>query len=243
MVNLRILSDQGIEKFREYIHLLKNKQPASRPDLNIEPYSYVFLPRIEIDGNRKFSTRMELAEYLVQCFKNAGINRDKIILNQGLWTWIAYIWFDQFCPAINGKRNIKEDAKYICSSDHTDYYRHYVAGLYDIYSLYEIKNSKLFLSSRLDIVNDFTEQFASRQYIMSYPNLIELAHQLYWDNRNGNPKIGHTNRNKPGNIRRLVKILGQLELTHDIYSMTPKEVLSILPIEFNSWKNVIRKSK
>lgn len=244
MSSIRVLSYQGIEKFREFIHLLKKEPLASRPDLNVEPYSRIYLSHIEIDETKKFSTRMEMAEYLAKCFKNSGITRDKIILNQGLWTWLAYIWFDELCPIIKGKRKILEDARYICSSDYTDYYRHYVAGPYDIYTIYGPENSRLFLNSHIYGAHEFTEQFASRQYIMTYPRLIEVAHQLYWNNRSGNPKLGYTNRNKLGNIRRFIKILGQLELTYDIYSMEPKDILSLLPPEFNFWKgDIIKKSK
>lgn len=237
IINLRVLSDQGIDKFREYIHSLKDNPQTLRPDLNVEPYSCVFQPRVEIDGSRTFSTRMEMGEYLTQCFREAGIDRTAIIGNRELWTWLAYLWFDQLCPIINEMRGIRETARYICSSDYRDYYRHYVAASYDIYSLHGHENSRLFLYNPLHEHNDFTEQFASRQYIISNRNLIEVAHRLYWNLILNKPKRGAQSKKRLGHHLRLQKVFSQLELTYDIYSMTADEISNLLPEEFNEWKN------
>jgi hypothetical protein len=241
MIPLRIFSEQGIDRFREYIQKLKDNPNVSRPDLNAEPYSSEFPPVVTIDKNKTFSTRMEMGEYLTNCFRDAGIDRENVIGNNALWTWLAYIWFDQICPVINETRKIRETARYICSYDYTDYYRHYVAASYDIYSLHGEDNSRLFLYLPVHIHNDFIEQIASRQYIISNTNLIEVAHRLYWDNSSGRPRRGALVKDKnspnyPGCLRRTRRIFEQLELTYDIYTMTPDEILNLLPEEFNSWK-------
>lgn len=237
MIRMRVLSEQGIEKFWEYIQSFKDKEQMPCLDLNVAPYSYEFQPPVEIEETRTFTTRMEMGEYITRCLSEAGINRIAIIRNRGFWTWLAWLWFEQLCPVVNGRRRVREMARYICSSDYTDYYRHYVAASYDIYSLYGSQNSGLFLHCPLYIHNDFMEQLASRQYIISNRNLIEASHRLYWNVNLNRPKRGSTDRNKLGSLRRLVKVLGQLELTYDIYSMTSDEVLKLLPEEFNGWKN------
>lgn len=238
MINLRILLEQGINKFQEYIQGLKDNSQTSRPDLNVEPYSIEFQARVEIDETRAFSTRMELGKYLSESFTRAGINRADVIEKRELWTWLAYLCFDQLCPVSNGMRNVRETARYIRTSDHRDYYRHYVAASYEIYSLHGDKNSRLFLYSPLHVHNDFIEQIASRQYIISSRSLVEVAHRLYWDANSNSARRGSQSRNRPGNHRRFVKIIGQLELSYDIYSMTPDEILNLLPEEFAVWKNL-----
>ncbi|MEM2914411.1 MAG: hypothetical protein QXH91_03290 [Candidatus Bathyarchaeia archaeon] len=233
MIKLRELTEEGIQKFREYIQELKRNPQAPRPDLNVEPYSREFRPPVEIDETRRFNTRMEMAEYLTQLFSAKGISRTDA--KPGLWTWLAYLWFDQLCPIIDGTRKPREIAKYICSSDYREYYRHYVASSYDIYSLHGRENSKLFLHCAPHIFNDFTAQLAARQYIISNKSLIQLAHRLYWDPYSVRPKKG-ADRNRPGNVRRFVKILSQLELTYDIHGMAPNDIERLLPEEFNVWK-------
>ena len=236
MIELRVFSAQGVDKFREHILALKNHPKISHPDLNSEPYSSKFKIHVKIDEKKTFSTRMEMGNYLSKSFEEAGVWRSNIIGNSGLWTWLAYIWFDQLSPIGKGKRIIRETAKYICSSNYTDYYRHYVAATYDIYSLYGEKNSRLFLYNPVHEHNDFVEQLASRQFIISNPSLIEVASRLYWDKSKDFPKRGAQSRNRPGNHRRLIKVFAQFELTYDIYSMTSDEILSLLSTEFNDWK-------
>ncbi|MCM8824933.1 MAG: hypothetical protein NC937_02080 [Candidatus Omnitrophica bacterium] len=241
MIAMRIMLSDGENKFREYIQALRQNFSTARPDLNVEPYSREFLPQISIDEIRIFNTKMELAEYLEGVFSGNNIRREGIIEKNGLWTWLAYIWFDQLAPIDSaGTRNIKDEAKYICSSDYRDYYRHLIAGAYNIYSLHDRENSRIFLYSPVYEHNDFIEQFASRQFIISYRNIVETITRLYLDINNGKPKRGAQSRGRKGNIRRFVNIIQQFELTYDIYSMDPEQILNLLPDEFSGWKNGTR---
>lgn len=235
MIALRVFSEQGIDKFREYIQSLKYNSLTQRPDFNIEPYSYEFQPQAMIDETRIFLTRLELGDYLIQYFEKAGIGRSSIIGNRGLLTWLAYLWFDQLCPLDDETREVRQTARYICSSDYRTYYRHYIAASYYIYSLYGQQNSRLFLYNPLHKHNDFIEEFASRQDRISSKNLIEVAHQLYWDASSDRPKRGAQSKKKRGNHRRLLKVIDQLELTYDIFTMTAGEIINLLPDEFDDW--------
>ena len=239
MIGLRILSEQGIEKFREYIQHLKVDPYISLPALNVYPSSSEFQPVVEIDENKIFSTKMEMGKYLTDCFRNNEIKH--AIWNPALWTWLAYIWFDQLCPAIRGTRKIGETARYICSMEWNRFYRHLVASAYDAYSTHREK-AILFLHNPIHEHNDYLEQFAARNTlvrIFPYTNIIEVAYRLYWNIEIDHPKRGAQSRNKPGNHRRFVKIMAQLELTYDVYSMTPDEILNLLPEEFDSWKTMV----
>jgi len=238
-MNLRVMLPEGEQKFREYIHNLKTEPSTPRPDLNNKPFSEEFSPVVSIDEGKQFNSKMELAKYLQNCFAGAGLKRENVLPRNGLWTWLAYVWFDQLAPITNpatDERDIKEDAKYICSSDYRDYYRHLVSGPYSIYSLHDADNSNIFLYSPVNEHNDFIEQFASRQFIISHKNIVEAIHRLYFDSQRGQPKRGAQTRRKPGNIRRFVSVIQQFELTYDIYTMSAESILNLLPPEFNDWK-------
>jgi hypothetical protein len=237
MIPLRIMLPEGEQKFRDYISQAENNPATPRPDLNTPPYSEEFPGRIEIDESRAFSSKMELAEYLDGIFTQAGLKREEVIEKNGLWTWLAYLWFDQFAPVDNrtGHRKVNEKARYICSSDYTDYHRHLVAGPYSIYSLHK-NNSRIFLYNPVDEVSDFMEQIASRQFLISHQNLIEAFSTLYSERASGVHKRGAQYHKRPGNIRRFVKIIQQFELTYDIYSMSPQQIVDLLPDEFEQWK-------
>lgn len=239
MIPARIMLPEGENEFRKYLQALRQNPSIPCPDMNTEPFSREFPVELSIDETATFNTKMELAEYLAGRFNNAGIKREGILKENGLWTWLAYVWFDQLAPLRkNGTRDIKEEAKYICSSDYRDYYRHFIAGPYSIYSLHSRENSRIFLYSPVYEHNDFIEQLASRQFIISHQNIVRTVTELYLDASRGFPKRGAQSRNRKGNIRRFVSIIQQFELTYDIYSMSPEQILNLLPEEFNEWKQI-----
>ncbi len=241
MIRMRSMLPEGESRFREYLQQVRQNSSIQRPDLNQNQFSEEFSPYVSIDETRTFLTKLELAEYLDRCFKNSNITRKDVLgeKKKGLWTWLAYIWFDQLAPGDNaGIRNIKEEAKYICSSNYRDYYRHLIAGPYDIFSLHGMENSRIFLYSPVHEHNDFIEQFASRQFIISHPNIVETITKLYLDAGTKKPKRGAQSKKKEGNIRRFVKIIQQFELTFDIYSMSSEQILKLLPDEFDEWRKV-----
>lgn len=239
MIPIRLMLPEGENQFREYIRQVRTNLSTARPDLNSNPFSQEFSPQIMVDETKTFMSKLELAEYLYNCFRVAGIRREHILGKNKLWTWLAYLWFDQLAPVRctgTGGRAIGEDAKYICSSDYRDYYRHFVAGPYSIYSLHGRDNSLLFLHSPVYEHNDFIEQFASRQFIISYPEIVKAVTKLYFDSNDRKPKRGAQSRDREGNIRRFVKVIRQFELTFNIYTMDCDKILNILPDEFNVWK-------
>jgi len=238
VINLRKFNKDGCKKFIECIIKMKSTELFELPDLNNDKFSQKYENRFMIDENRSFNSRLEFGEYLFNCFRNNNLDRKKVIGESNLWTWLAYIYFDGICPLDkNQKRHVKEIARYVCSSDYRNYYRHYIVSSYDIYSIHGKESSKLFLYTPLYIHNDFIEQIASRQYLISNKNIVEVANILYWDNDLKHPKKGSQSRKRNGNLRRFVKIIGQLELTYDVYSMAPEEIIELLPKEFDIWKN------
>lgn len=237
MIALRIMLPEGEGEFRNYINQLRSSPSTQRPDLNDPPYSREFSPRVMLDESPAFGSKMEMAEYLDRAFTQAGLKREDLAGEKDLWTYIAYLWFDRLAPldGLTGKRQIGETAKYICSSDYRDYYRHFVAGPFNIHSLHK-DNSRVFLYSPVYEHNDFIEQIASRQFIISHQNLIEAFSMLYFDRASEKPKKRAQSRQRAGNIRRFVKIIQQFELTYDIYSMSPRQIINLLPQEFSEWR-------
>ncbi len=64
---------------------------------------------------------------------------------------------------------------------------------------------------------------------------MEAADELYWDKVKKRPKTNASNRKMMGNIRRLVAVIWQLELTYDVYTMSAEKILQLLPSEFQQW--------
>jgi hypothetical protein len=88
---------------------------------------------------------------------------------------------------------------------------------------------------------DILEQLASRQEIATVKGILEAVILLYWDTNKNHPKLGTTNRNKIGNLRRFTgSIMPQFQMTYDLNSMNGIDILKLLPHEFDEWKQPIR---
>jgi len=233
MIRVRSLTEEGVDCFSQYIQGLRGDPSLHCPDLNTEQYSEEF-HSIEIDEKAKFSSRLELGRYLYKLFSREKIPRGDIVGNKKLWTWLTYIWFDGLCP---DKEKVRGYERYVYDPDYRHYYRHLVAETYHIYESYGEEKSKLFLECRPYEHGDFIEQMASKQEFISNKNLIEAAHELYWDSHANRLKPGSTDRKRPGNVRRLIMVMDQLKLTYDLHSMSAKELLKLLPTEFEHWKS------
>ena len=239
MAGLRVLTARGTECFRDY--LLQVKQDPSRDapldQLSRPPWSSEFVPHIEV-GALPVRSRIELGEYLLELFEDKGVERKDLLSNPGIWSWLALKWFDNLCPiGADGSRAVREAARYVCSTHYTDYYRHLVASSWDIYYMHRDK-SRLFLWTPLHTHNDFIEQLASRQHIITNCALIEVFDRLYWNTTLDQPKSGAQSRRKPGNFRRLLLFIQQVELTYDLQAMSVDDILELLPAEYDSWKAV-----
>ena len=57
------------------------------------------------------------------------------------------------------------------------------------------------------------------------------------DRSRGLPKRGAQGAAEhPGTLRRFVRVLQQLDLTYDIYGMSGKTIVDLLPPEFDAWR-------
>lgn len=238
MAVVRVLTDRGMELFRNYILEVKEdpQKPPPIDRLSQKPWSSEFLAHVEV-GSLPVTTRMQLGKYLVELFEACGVDRKDILNNPRVWSWLALLWFDNLCLVeSDGSRKVRETSRYVCSSHYTDYYRHLVAASWDIYYLHREK-SRLFLWTSLYIHNDFIEQLASRQNIITNKALIEVFDRLYWDLKSDRPKSGAQSRDRLGNFRRLQSFIQQVELTYDLHAMSVEEIIALLPSEYDPWKS------
>lgn len=234
---LRIFNDKGINEFKKYLKSIENGSLQALPQefLDNPDFSELVAGDMVIEKD-KFNTRFEAAKYLHEILKSCEL--DNKYYNTGLWTWLAAYYFDQICPTNKtGIRKVYSDYRYILNTGEWDrIFRHLLAGPVVMYD-YHKDNAKLLLSNPLDKTGDFVIQLMGRQEIARNRVIIEVANKLYWDQKRYAPKRGATSTDhKPGTLRRFVTILQQFELTYDFYSMTPEELMCLLPNEFEKWK-------
>lgn len=238
----RKLTWEGEKAFREYIEKIRH-QPDSLPDppdLDKRPFSTELKDAIQIpalDSSNRPETKYDLACLIHEVLEsvNNGTNKKTKFLApeyRDFWSWLAYKWLDILMLR---DRKVGESARYICSTDYQDYYRHLVAGPYIAYLVHG-ESSRILLYSPPHKHSDFMEQIGSRQFIFSNPELVKAIYKLYFDPLEGKPRKGASDRDKPGNLRRFITVIQQLELTYDIHSMNAERILELLPREFDEWK-------
>ena len=66
--------------------------------------------------------------------------------------------------------------------------------------------------------------------------MLEAALMLYFDPKKRRPKPGAQTPGNSGTVRRLVHVLQQLDLTYDIYGLSGRQILELLPDEFDDWR-------
>lgn len=236
MTTVRVLTQLGSVRFAQYLTEMKlgNTPSFDLRTLDHGPWSTIFEPEVNIE-QKPFVDRMEMGKYLVERFELAGVDLGGLPMNKGLWSWVAAYWFDTICPLKSGSRRLRETARYVCSLDWRDYYRHLIGSTWLVFSRHG-QYSRLLLHSPPDTHNDFMEQLASKQTIILNNALIESADRLYWDAKANRPKRNASNKEVAGNVRRFVSLVWQLELTWDVYSMSSDDILDLLPSEFDVWK-------
>lgn len=234
---MRSLTEEGIEAFDEYLTELRCGSDTPPPWFLLEDPGMSRSVQGAPDVQRqRFATRRDVGRYLNQVLDpiDAGIREQ----SQGLWTWLALFHFDQICPANDrGLRKPGKTYRYIPSTHRWYYYRHLLWGPYNIYSLHP-GGARCLLFSNADTHGEFSEQLASRQERIVNPGLIELVDLLYWDDSSEKSKAGATSQKLGGSLRRLLKVMDQLELTYDLYAMRAGELMGLLPGEFRRWMPV-----
>jgi hypothetical protein len=233
MTRLRTLNAKGIEEFRGFLQEIR-RGAEFRPSpaaLYVDDYSAPLrrAPEIEL---RTFGSRMEAAAYLAQVLADTPASSDDV----GLWSWLALFYFDQLSPVdAAGKRRPREDYHYIPSHDGWHKDRHLLAGPYKLF-LMHAERARLLLHLPVHQHGAFVYDLGFRRDLITNRGLIEAIDLLYWDAKRGAPKRGATTTSRPGNLRRLITVVQQLDFNYDLYGMRAEEILELLPAEFDGWR-------
>ena len=239
-MKIRILTNKGIERFRDYLAELRLGSKTSPPYSLLEnpEFSAPLKGDTEVE-QRTFRTRLELAQYLDQALD--GYDYDSLENDVQLWSWLSLYYFDQVCPLEdNGLRKPGRDYRHILESGYPYGHRHLLAGAYLVYSVFGLgeKLSRLLLRTPLHLESRFHHQLASRQTLITNEGILEAADKMYFNELEGKPKRGVLKeKSSPGTLLRFIDVIQQLDLTYDLYSLSGQEILALLPPEFDKWKD------
>ena len=235
-MNLRGLTESGIEQFRAYLNQLRD-QPATDPPTWLLTDATGSEPVAEVPViQREFASRLDAAQYLDTLFQQAELTN--VERNVGLWSWLTLYYFDQLCTAgSNRQRKVKEIQRYLPAvNDFQKYYRHLLLGPYTILQAHRehIDEAAALLCGPVNTISDIIEQLASRREWVTNRGVVATATKLYVNGSTGTFKRGAGGKGD-GSPRRLHEILDQFDLTFDLYGMDRESIVALLPSEFSKF--------
>ena len=230
---VRAFNTVGIDQFRGYLQTLRSGASAEPPwSLLHDPSCTVELSaRAEID-TREFASRWGAGEYLVK--QLAALPPADVENHRGLWAWLSLLYFDQVCPA-RPARKPGQDYRHVPDFTFRYRYRHLLYGPYAVYRRHR-GHAILVLYGPLHREPALYHEITSRIDLIASRGVIEALNALYLDRKKGGPKRGAQAAVQPGTVRRFVHMLQQLDVTYDIYGISGKEILDLLPPEFDGWR-------
>ena len=232
---LRGLTPAGIERAREFLAYLREHPDAGREPprelLYAEPWSQPHDGGVVVE-RRAFRTRREAGAYLAPLLMPV---RRRILDDAGVWSWLGMFYFAGTAPAELSPNNVAfvfesgEDTSNAGRSDQQRY-RHYLWGSWRLYEQHG-ERAAFLLDQPIASWDDISQRaFGSRRVFTSL-GVVQLILALYTDGTR--KKRGHVH--SAGGLRHLLRVLPQLELTYDVYGMTPDALLQVLPEPFREW--------
>jgi hypothetical protein len=237
MPDLRAFNQAGLAELRIYLGKLKGEPRLDPPRHLLEDVRYAepVGNSVEVE-QREFNSKFEFGRYISQVV--AGRVQDRVLrTSAGLWAWLVLFYIDQTCPPdVNGRRKVLSLEKYIASAGHiaTNLDKHLLFFPWKMVALHGDDAAWLLGGALREDSKIVRELANSYRRNVSGP-FIRLARSLYFDEQKGRPKTGATT-DGPGSLRRLDRVVSQLDLTYDVFGIESAGLAKLLPRrEFGRW--------
>ena len=240
MIRTRKLNTEGIAAFTKWLESPIGDTP--QPELLDSETLTEQFGDYTIDLSREFGSRLEFGTYLNEQFFGADFNGLMSPDSDGLWAWLAVVWFRQL--AAKGIRRAEHYVVIRKGSAGSLAYRHAARTSYELVHIHG-ECAQICLKSPMHTRGDMTEQLASRQTIAHNRGFFQTAFDLYI--KDGKLKRGAASKPKKlkdralgdstglGSVRRLAIALQRLDLTYDTENMNSSGMKAVLPKEFRKY--------
>jgi hypothetical protein len=224
------LTDEGMRVFRQVFE-------GTRDESDLNPTDPSLAQRIQ--GTRPldvsdWATSKDMAQAIVGACGSVSIA--DLLRRQGLWAWLAFILRDQVYPRLRtGERKLGEVHRWMPASvnDYQKGQRHLVRMPVLLLSSFG-KDADHLLCGAPSVPGELREQLTSQQD-MFHLTVQATARLLYFDESTGKLRRGSGDKRRGGS-RRFAQVRKQLDVTWDLFALTPEEFLEKLPAEFDRFK-------
>lgn len=241
MIKTKRLTTEGLLVFRKWLEAGESGTPPT--DL-IDGSQYTEPAyETEVEPDAVFSSRYEFGAYLHDRFRELDYKELISRENDGLWAWLAVVYFKQLAPIRPQKY-----WHYIVTHRGTTAslaYRHAVRTSYELTYIHG-ERALLCLGVPMHAWGEMAEQLASRQTLALNRGFFEAAYALYvkegklMKGASSKPKKAQDrkpgDRSGLGSARRLAVALHRMDLTFDTEIMKSSDLIIRLPKEFSRWR-------
>ena len=231
------MTEKGKERFIQYLDNLKSGLPQTFPDELLIPSIFAteiggdtaWLDKIDLENSLKAAKDLDS---IVTTLKLASAEKD-----WGFWTWCSAYLFDRLCKRESRTGKLKPGELSIWVAEPFNwkrYYRHYLASIWQVYAAHRDIEDKMvvLLNGPVNTPGELWAQIAATQTLITNKSIIDSIYHLYWDKTQSCRKKGAGGKSP----RRFTQVLKQFERTYDFFSMTGEQIVSMLPPEFNKFK-------
>jgi hypothetical protein len=182
-------------------------------------------------------TSREMAQAIVDACGSVPIG--DLLRRPGLWAWLSFVLRDQVYPRLKtGQRKLGEVHRWYPANidDYQKGQRHLVRMPVLLLSSFGSDADHL-LCGAPSVPGEVREQLTSQQD-MFHPTIQAATRMLYFDTKTGNLRRGVSGKGA-GSARRFAQVRKQLDVTWDLFAISPEQLFEKLPKEFDRFKNAI----
>ena len=245
---LRQLTKEGIATAQSFLQELRDTPDTDREQLRErlhdllfeEPLSCPFDKGEKVHVERGFGTWREAGTYTRRAagaYLSARLADMQHLFTDdaGVWSWLGMFYFPEIVRVRDGHVLLHADTTSLFLGDRSAQrrYRHY---LWSAWRLYEQHGESVayMLDQPLTDSGDLARAVFDYPRVFTSAGVIQLILQLYTHGQG--MKTGFSAREgRPGNVRHLLRVLPQMEMTYDVYGMEPSALLEVLPDDFRAW--------
>jgi hypothetical protein len=182
-----------------------------------------------------FATAREMSVAICNAF--GPLDPQALVDRSGIWAWLTFVLIDVLFPKTGGVRKVGDIHRWFPGppNDYQKAQRHLVRMSVQLYSAFGNDADHL-LCGKPGIGPEIREQLTSQQDMFS-GNFQKACRALYFDQTAGTLKRGVGSRIGPAVPRRLAAVRKQLDVTWDMTDLTAKNILELLPKEFDRFKH------
>ena len=235
----REFTAKGIQRARQFLEEVRADPGGARtPPRNLlegGDYTRPFRGELTVDSRREpFASRREIGEYLAPRLRPLG---PQVADRTSLWSWLGLFHFQDTVRIVDGTMRLSPlDETFVLDplddQNLRGQHRHCLRSAWQLYEVHG-DNAAFLLNQPPTARGDIADRIFQSQRIFNSEGIVPLILGLYTDGNR--PKRGFQGR--PGGLRHLLRVLDQLERTHDVYGMPAHALVRILPPEFQPWTN------